>query len=72
MISSLIKENLTVPHSRWQRHLIGTLDNQGTHIVYGDFDNDGKTDITAADSWFKNPGKPASNYEIKLLLIQKA
>jgi hypothetical protein len=52
------QSNKTVlPLNQWKRHLIGTLNHQGTHIVSGDFDNDGKTDIAAANSWFKNPGK---------------
>ena len=50
-------DSTLLPINKWQRHLIGTLDNRGTHIVYGDFNNDGKTDVAAANSWFKNPGK---------------
>lgn len=46
-----------LPLNKWRRHLIGTLKDQGTHIVYGDFNNDGKIDLAAADSWFENPGK---------------
>ncbi|MEE9445089.1 MAG: VCBS repeat-containing protein [Cocleimonas sp.] len=57
----------TLPLNKWQRHLIGTLNNQGTHIVYGDFDNDGKTDIAAADSWFKNPGKTGNPWQKKAI-----
>lgn len=62
------QSNKTVlPLNQWKRHLIGSLDHQGTHIVHGDFDNDGKTDIAAANSWFKNPGKSGKSWQKKMI-----
>jgi len=59
------KTNDILSLNKWQRHLIGTLNDNGTHIVYGDFDNDGKIDIAAANSWFKNPGKLKDSWQKK-------
>ena len=61
------KANDSISLNKWQRHHIGALDNNGTHIVYGDFDNDGEIDIAAANSWFKNPGKLKDTWQKKTI-----
>lgn len=57
------KKSAVLKLDQWERHLIGTLSHNGTHIVYADFDRDGLIDLAAADSWFKNPGKINGTWE---------
>jgi hypothetical protein len=56
-----------LPLNKWKRHQIGTMESNGTHIVYGDFDGDEKIDIAAANSWFKNPGKLSKKWQKKTI-----
>jgi hypothetical protein len=47
----------SLPLNKWRRHLIADLPEKAIFVSIGDLDGDGRRDIAAAGSWWRNPGE---------------